>query len=141
MVERPKCGTSINNLLLSEPDITINLGTLRAQVRPTTCKSGALTLVGGKSSSMRTANLSTGTTTRFLMLEELRMKKVNKLEFMVTTMVNTKNGPLSILIKLKAHKPREYQKTLDSILTDHSTLSQSFHSEELQNAMVLTMSG
>jgi hypothetical protein len=64
-----------------------------------TCKSGAPTLDGGKYSSMKTTNSSTSRTTRYLMLEEQRMLKANKLESGVTIEVNTNNGQLSILIK------------------------------------------
>jgi hypothetical protein len=90
---------------------------------------------------MRTANSSTGQTTRSLMLEELRMLKDNKLESGVTTEVNTNNGQLSILIKQRVHKLRESTKNLDSMWTDHSILFQSFHSTELLSATVPTTFG
>jgi hypothetical protein len=45
------------------------------------------------------------------------------------------------LIKLKLSKPRESTRTSVSMSTDHSTLSPNFHSTELLNATVPTMSG
>jgi predicted DNA-binding protein (MmcQ/YjbR family) len=95
-----------------------------------TCRSGAPTQDGGKSSSIRIANSSTGTTTRSLTLEEVKTKKDNKLEFGAITEVDTNNGKLFILIKQRAHKPRVSLKTSDSISIDHSTSFQIFHSEE-----------
>jgi hypothetical protein len=53
--ETPNNGTSINNLSPLDPDLTTNLGTLRAQENPQTCKSGAqsLTPLGGNCSFMK----------------------------------------------------------------------------------------
>jgi hypothetical protein len=107
----------------------------------TTCKSGALIQDGSKFSSTRTANLSTGRAKRFLMLEEQRMKKEDKLESGVTTEVHINNGQLSILIKQRAHKPRESTRTLASMSTDHSILFQNSHSIELLSATVPTTFG
>jgi hypothetical protein len=80
MEERLKSGTSINHLLPSELDITINPLTSRTQVKPTTCKSGAPTLDGSRYSSMRRVNSSIGLMERSLMLQETRMLKVKQLE-------------------------------------------------------------
>jgi hypothetical protein len=56
MEETPKSGTSINNHLPSEQDTTTNLGTSRALEELTTCKSGAPTLDGSKSSDIKESN-------------------------------------------------------------------------------------
>jgi hypothetical protein len=103
------------------------------------CKSGAPTQDGGRSSSIRIANSSTGTTTRSLTLEEVKTKRDNKLEFGAITEVDINNGKLFILIRQRAHKLRVSPKTLDSISTDHSTSFQIFHLEEWLNALVPTM--
>jgi hypothetical protein len=79
---------------------------------------------------MRTINSSTGRAAKYLMLKEVKTKKVKQLVFMVTTRVEDNNGMLSILIKLRAHKLRESTKTSDFMSTDLSTLYQSFHLEE-----------
>jgi hypothetical protein len=52
-----------------------------------------------------------------------------------------KDGELSTLTKLRRYHLRDLTKSLVSTLTDHSILSQSFHSTELLNATVPTMSG
>ena len=101
-----------------------------------TCKSGALTQDGSRSSSMKTANSSTGRAARSLMSEELRMLKDNKLESGVTTRANTKCGQLSILTKQRVHKPRALTKISASMSTDHSTSFQNSHSTELLSATV-----
>jgi hypothetical protein len=53
MEERLKSGISINNPRPSEPDTTTNHGILRALEEPETCKSGALTQDGSKSSNTK----------------------------------------------------------------------------------------
>jgi hypothetical protein len=77
MVEELKFGTSINNLLPSEPDTTINHGISRAQEEPTTCKSGVPTQDGSNCSSMRRISSSTGLMERLFQSVEQKMKKVN----------------------------------------------------------------
>jgi len=80
---------------------------------PTTCKSGALTLDGSNSSSMRRNNSSIGPTRRLLMFIQEEMKKEDKLSFGVTTERQTRDGLLSILIKLKQFLLRELTKISD----------------------------
>jgi hypothetical protein len=63
------------------------------------CKSGAQTLDGSKSSSMRIINSPTGQTARYLMSQELRTKKCKLFKYMVTTVERTKDGMLSIWTK------------------------------------------
>lgn len=60
MEETHRNGISINNLWLSELDITTNLGISRTVEEQEICKSGALTLDGSKFSSMKEVNLSIG---------------------------------------------------------------------------------
>jgi glycerol-3-phosphate dehydrogenase len=113
---------------------------LKALEEHRTCKSGALTLVGGKFSSMRIVNSLIGRTRKSLMLKEVKTKKVKLLESLETMDQEDNNGMLSISTKQRAHKLRESTKTSDSMSTDHSTLFQSFHSTEWLSALVLTMS-
>jgi len=75
------------------------------------------------------------------MLLELRMLKDKQLVSMATTTELTRDGELSILIKLVQSNPRDSTRTSVSISIDHSILSQNFHSTELLNATELTMSG
>jgi hypothetical protein len=64
------------------------------------------------------------------MLEEEEMKKETQFKYGVTMVPKPKNGKLSILTKQRVHKLRDLTKTSVSMLTDHSTLFQSFHSTE-----------
>jgi hypothetical protein len=89
-----------------------------------TCKSGALTLDGGKFSDSRTTNSLTGRAIRYLMLLDLKTKKDKPLVSRTTTMVLTNNGMYSILMKLKDQELRELTKTSVSTLTDHSISDQ-----------------
>jgi hypothetical protein len=79
---------------------------------------------------MRMNNSSTGKIARHSMSEEAKMKKVKQFKYGVTTELKHKNGKLSILTKLRAHKLRDLTKTSASMSTDHSILFQSFHSTE-----------
>jgi len=72
-----------------------------------TCKSGAPTQDGSKSSSTRTTNLLTGTTTRSLMLKVAKTKKDTQLEYGQTIEENTNNGQLFILIKQRVLKLKD----------------------------------
>jgi len=92
-----------------------------------TCKSGALTQDGSRSSSTRIANLSTGLTIRCLTSETVRMLK-DKLSGSRTILAERiRNGRLFILINLKLLPQKDSAKTLVSILIDHSTLCLNFH--------------
>jgi hypothetical protein len=75
MVEEANSGTSTNKHSPLELDTTTNLGTSRVQVKPMTCKSGALTLDGSRSSSILESNSLTLETIRFLMLREVKTLK------------------------------------------------------------------
>jgi hypothetical protein len=94
MVEELKSGTSINNLLPSEQDITTNLGISRAQEETTTCKSGALIQDGGNSSSMiNQEKLSETSTTKIEYLIPLhKIKRDKQLESGRSMVEPIKNG-------------------------------------------------
>jgi hypothetical protein len=104
-----------------------------------TCKSGALTQDGGKYSSMRTTNSSTGTTTKPLTLKMVRTKKETQFKCGATMEAKPKSGTLFILIKQRDLKLRDLTKNSDSMSIDHSTSSPNFHSEELLSALEPTM--
>jgi len=101
MEETLKSGTSINNHSPSEQSITTNHGTLRTPEIPTTCKYGAPTPTGGKSSSMKVNTSSTGRTEKLLMYMEEKTKKEDQLSSGANTVEPTRDGRSSILIKLQ----------------------------------------
>jgi hypothetical protein len=72
-----------------------------------TCKSGALTLDGGKSSSLRTTNLSTGATIRSLKSLEAKTKKEPRLVLTETTMEQINNGKFFMLTRQTKLRPRD----------------------------------
>jgi len=76
------------------------------QVRLTTCKFGQPTQDGSKSSGMRTTNSSIGRAAKYLMLKEVKTKKVKQLVFGVTMEVKDNYGTSFILIKQRVHKLR-----------------------------------
>jgi len=121
MVEKHRNGGSTKNLLPLEPSTTINHGTSRALEEPTTCKSGALTQDGGKSSPIKMSTSSIGRIRNALMLLEAKMLKVELLLLGRDTMVLIRDGRSSILTRQKALKPRELMKTSDGMSIDHST--------------------
>jgi hypothetical protein len=84
------------------------------------CRSGALTHNGSRSSSMKLIDLSISKTERTLMFQEQRMLKDNQLLFMVKPMDLTRNGRLSILIKLRKIERRDSTKTSVSTLKEIS---------------------
>jgi hypothetical protein len=129
--------------------------------RPTTCKSGAPTQDGSRSSSLlssqrlrklkqlrapprvlnRSDNLLISETIRSLMFQEEKMPKAKLLLFGVTMVRSTSNGKYNMLTKQNQFKTKDLWKTLDSIATDHSTFNQECQSIELLNATVLTTFG
>jgi len=78
MVEALRNGISINNLLPSEPDTTINHGTSKTLGEQDTCRFGARTQDGSKSSNMKVTNSSTGKMAWLLTYLNQRMKKVKE---------------------------------------------------------------
>jgi uncharacterized membrane protein YdfJ with MMPL/SSD domain len=114
----------------------------------TTCKFGAPTLNGGKSSSLnqlvRMMVTSQSKTTRetireLLMLMDQLMKKLDQLRQRSLQSNRTKDGKLSMLTSTRL-KPKDYIKNSVSTSTDHSTLSQDFHCTELPKLLEQAMS-
>jgi len=96
-----------------------------------TCKSGALTQDGSKSSLMLVSiSVTSSKLTDASTLVEIKIKKDKLFVSTTDTMEQIKDGRFVMLILSKL-KPRDLMKNLDSTLTDHSTLSLSFHSTEL----------
>jgi hypothetical protein len=124
MEETLKYGTSIKDPRPSNPDLTTNLGTLEVQEKPTTCKSGAPTQDGGKSSDIEDGTSKTLRTTRFLMLLEEKMLKVKRLSSGEDTTNLTKDGELPMLTKLESIKRVVFTETSDGILIDLSISDQ-----------------
>jgi len=125
---------------LSRLDTTTSLSISIVQESLKDSKSGALTETGGKSSLTRMSTSSIGKTRNALMLVETKMRKEHQSLYTRDTMVTTKDGQLSILMKPRRSQPRDSAKISDSTSTDHSTWSQDFHSTELQNLLVPTIS-
>jgi hypothetical protein len=125
MEEIPNNGTSINKLSPLDQDLTTNLGTLRAQEEPTTCKSGAPTQDGGKSSPMKDNTSSTSRTRKLLIFMETKMKKEERSKYGRDIMAPTRDGESSILTQRVLRK-RPLDGTLNgvSISIDFSTLDQ-----------------
>ena len=103
------------------------------------CKSGALTQDGSKYLDMRTISSSTGTTTRSLMSNQVKMKRAKLLVSGAITEVRDNSGKLFTLTNLRDLKLKEYPKILVSISIDRSILNQNFHLVEWQNVLEQTM--
>jgi hypothetical protein len=104
------------------------------------CKSGVLTLNGGKYSNSKMNTLSIGKMENALMFLVERILKDKKLLPGRDTMEPIKDGKLFMLILLRL-KPRDSMKNSDSTSTDHSTLSLNFHSTELLRCTVMPTCG
>jgi hypothetical protein len=120
--ETLKNGTSTNNHSPLEIDLTTNLGTLRTQERLETCKSGAPTQDGGKSSSTLDITSLTSRTRRFSMSSKERMLKDKKLLSGRDTTDLTRDGRLFILTQERVDQPRDLTEALDGTSTDYSIL-------------------
>jgi hypothetical protein len=103
-----------------------------------TCKSGALTLDGSKSSNMKTTSSSTSPKILYLMCPKPRILKDKLFKYMEITVERTKSGMFYILTRLIKLKPKDSMKNSVSISIDLSIWSHSFHSTELLSALVLT---
>lgn len=86
-----------------------------------TCRSGALTLDGGKFSSTRTNNSSTGRTPRYLKLRQTETKKDMPSEFTPTMEADTKSGLSFTLTSQRRVRIKDSIRNGASIETDHST--------------------
>jgi hypothetical protein len=138
MEEEPKPGTSINNLLPSEPDTTTNHWTSKTQVEPRTCKSGQPTQDGGRSLSTKVSTSATSSRPiSASMFTKVKMLKDKKLLHTTDIMVLIRDGRFFIPIRLSL-RPKDSMRNLDSTSIDHSTLSQNSHSTELLSALVPT---
>jgi hypothetical protein len=76
---------------------------------------------------MKEITSSTGKTTRSLMSQAERMKKVKLLSFGASTVELTRDGKSSISTKPRRFQLKDSTKNSDSTSTDHSTLSQDSH--------------
>jgi len=124
-VTRLKFGGSINRHSPSRPSSTTNHGILNLRVRLTRCKSMPLTHNGSRSSSSEDNNSSTSERIkRFLMSMVPRMRKPERLLLTRTMVESTRDGMLSILIKLPRMRLRDLMKNSVSTSTDHSTSDQ-----------------
>jgi hypothetical protein len=103
MVEEPNNGTSIKKLLPLNPDLTTNHGTLRTQEKLLTCKSGAPTQDGGRSSNTEEKTSSTSRTRRLSMYMEEKILKDKKLSSGEDTTNLTRDGELSTDLEKKEH--------------------------------------
>lgn len=134
--ERLKLGTSIRNHWQSRPGTTTNHGTLEAQEELETCKSGAPTQDGGRSSSTQVSiSVTFNSQTNALMYLVVKIMKHNQSLSTTDTTVQTKDGRLSIPTK-QQFRARDLTRTSVSISTDHSTLSQDYQLTELLNTEV-----
>jgi hypothetical protein len=129
MEERLKPGTSTKSERLSKLDTTTKIGISRAQEKLQICRSGALTLNGSKSSNIRTNTLSIQQTKEFSMLCIQKMKKVKQSEFLLEMRKlkveqPTRDGRLSILIKLHQLDLKDLTKSSVSTSIDHSISDQ-----------------
>jgi hypothetical protein len=108
MAEALRFGISTSNHLPSEPSTTISLGTSKVLVEPTTCKSGAPTQDGSKSSSTK---VNTSATSRkpidALMFSKVKMMKVRKYRYTIDTTEPTRDGRFSILTRKERLRPRD----------------------------------
>jgi hypothetical protein len=101
---------------------TRNHGISKAQVKQTTCKSGAPTLDGGRSlfTNKNTSAIS-NPPTDVSMSQVEKMLKVKKSKYGIDTMVPTKDGRFFILTRRLRLKLRVSTRNSVSTSTDHST--------------------
>jgi hypothetical protein len=93
------------------------------QEEPTTCKSGAPTQDGSKSSCMLMNISATSRIRNAWMLQEARMLKVKQFKFMAEIIIQIKGGRLFIKIKLTRLLLRDLIKNLVLKSIDHSISS------------------
>jgi len=99
MEEILRHGTSTRNPKLSRASPTTNHSTSKDQASKTTCKSGAPTADGGKSSKWMENTSRISRTTSALMFQEERMLKVRMFKSGIDTMVQIRDGQSNILMK------------------------------------------
>jgi hypothetical protein len=104
-----------------------------------TCKSLALTQIGGRSSSIKENTLSMVQTRELLKFSKTRMLKDKNVLSIQEPTAGTRDGELSILINLSRKELRDMTVSMDSISIDSSTSDQDFHSGELLPLLVLIL--
>jgi hypothetical protein len=90
----------------------------------TKCKSGAPTLDGSRSSGTEETTSSISRTRRFLISIKEKTLKDKKLLSGTDITELTRDGQLSMLIRLERSKPRVTTEDSDSTSADHSTSDQ-----------------
>jgi len=124
MEETPRLGTSIKNLELLELEATTDHSIFVELESNQTCKSGTLTVVGGKSSNLTVNTSGMYGTKRYSMLLEVKMLKPKMSKSTRDIRVLTRNGRSSTLTKLRKLPQKDSIKISVSRLTSHSTSSQ-----------------
>jgi hypothetical protein len=140
MDKNPKFGTSINSLRLSRIRVTTSHSISLTQVNLITSRFGQPTQDGGNSLPMKVNSFPMSKTTRFLMLMETKTRNTETFICIRDITVQTRDGRSSMLIKLKLVSQRVWMRNSVSTETDHFTLDLDFHSRELFNVTVLTIS-
>jgi hypothetical protein len=92
--------------------------------KPTTCKFGAPTQDGGKSSDTPEETSRTSKAERFLMFQVVKMLKAKRLLSGANTTKPTRDGQLSMLTELPRKRLLDLIDTSVSKLTKHSTSDQ-----------------
>jgi hypothetical protein len=124
-------GTSIRDPRQLRQNLITNLGISKVPVEPTTCKCGAPTQDGSKSSLMLMSISATLKTRSALMLQEAKMLKVKLYKFMEEPTIQTKDGRLCMLTKLTRLPPKDLIRSLVGKSIDHSILFQTCQCIEL----------
>ena len=104
-----------------------------------TCKSLAPTPTGGRSSSIKENTSSMLQTREHLKFSKTRMLKDKNVLSIQEPTAGTRDGELSILIKLARKELRVMIENTDSTSIDSSTSDQDFHSGELLQLLVLIL--
>ena len=104
-----------------------------------TCKLLALTPTGGRSSSIEVNTSSMVQTREQFKFTKTRILKDKRSFAQLRIMAGTRDGELSILIKLPRRELRAMIENTDSISIDSSTSDQDFHSGELLQLSVLIL--
>lgn len=121
MERTPKSGGLMERPIPLRAERTTNHGTLPAQVKPKTCKSIAPILNGGNSSSILIIISSIPKMEEHLMLKEAKILKVQTSLPPRELKKTTRNGELSMLMKLQRFKLKATMRSSVCIATDHST--------------------
>jgi len=107
MEEDHNCGISINHQELLELESITNHGILPAQEDQAICNTGALTVDGGNSSSMKEKTSRMSKTTRSLMFQVAEMQKPKMSKFMEDITRLTKDGQSFMLETKMKPEPKD----------------------------------